>query len=308
MLPDTKAIAPFYLDVAGYGKGVGRYCAWGVFDAASRNPEERYLPAGMWGFGDSAVRSVDEKLITEETVRGFYSDDGQPVNPRQGITEPKWPDDGPGREGRYTWSKAPRYDGKPYEAGGLSRLLIAYNRGNTFVKENIDSLLAYLSEKAGATLGVEALGSTLGRTAARNVETLYIATLMVEWVQELVEALRSGDSKTFVEPVRHDGEGAGMWEAPRGALYHYEKISANKIDAYQIIIPSTWNISPRDGRGVRGPMEEALVGVPVNDLKKPIHALRTVHSFDPCVACAVHIAEPATGKTFSTVTSPWGVK
>jgi hydrogenase large subunit len=99
-----------------------------------------------------------------------------------------------------------------------------------------------------------------------------------------------------------------MWEAPRGALYHYEKVTNDKIDKYQIIIPSTWNISPRDADGVRGPMETALMGCPVGDLQKPIHALRTVHSFDPCTACAVHISEPATGKHFSTVTSPWGVR
>ncbi|MDR3136674.1 MAG: nickel-dependent hydrogenase large subunit [Coriobacteriales bacterium] len=308
MLPDTLAIAPFYLDVAAYGKGVGRYIAWGVFDRASRDPLDRYLPAGVWSFGDGAVQPPEEALITEETPRSFYKDSGLPVNPRQGITEPQYPKEGASREGRYTWDKAARYGGLPYEAGGLSRLLVAYNNNNSFVKENLDSLLSYLSEKAGSTLGVEALASTLGRTAARNIETYYIATLMVEWIQELIEALRSGDSSTFTEPLSHDGEGAGMWEAPRGALYHYAKVRGNKIEKYQIIIPSTWNISPRDAQGVRGPMEEALIGVPVHDLKKPIHALRTVHSFDPCVACAVHISEPATGKTFSTVTSPWGVK
>ncbi|MDR2672944.1 MAG: nickel-dependent hydrogenase large subunit [Coriobacteriales bacterium] len=308
MLPDTLAIAPFYLDVAGYGKGVGRFIAWGVFDRDSRDPLDRYLPAGVWGFGDKDVAAPDEKLITEETPRSFYQDAGNPVNPREGITDPHYPAEGASREGRYTWDKAARYNGLPYEAGGLSRLLVAYNNDVPFVKENIDSLLSYLSAKAGASLGPAALASTLGRTAARNVETLYVATLMVEWVEELIAALKSGDSSTFVKPHTYDGEGTGMWEAPRGALYHYEKISGNKIEKYQIIIPSTWNISPRDGKGVRGPMEEALIGVPVHDLDKPIHALRTVHSFDPCVACAVHISEPTTGKTFSTVTSPWGVK
>jgi hydrogenase large subunit len=319
MIPDTYVIAPYYLDVAAYGQGVRRYCAWGVFDAKSRKPEDRYLPSGIWGFDENGgkVAEVNEDLITEQTICSFYSDAGTPVHPRQGITEPKFPDGVLGADGKldvknptgkYTWDKAPRYDGKPIEAGGLSRLLVAYNRGNPFIKGHIDKLLAYLSDKAGTPLGVDALASTLGRTAARNIETLYIAELMIEWVGELAEALRGGDSQTFVEPKQTDGEGAGMWEAPRGALYHYEKISGNKIEKYQIIIPSTWNISPRDADGIKGPMEQALVGVPVEDLKKPIHALRTVHSFDPCVACAVHISEPATGKSFSTVTSPWGVK
>jgi hydrogenase large subunit len=131
---------------------------------------------------------------------------------------------------------------------------------------------------------------------------------MVEWIEELIAALKGGDSSTFIEPDGHTGEGAGMWEAPRGALYHYMKIKNDIIEKYQIIIPSTWNISPRDGDGVQGPMEKSLLGQPVEDLDKPIHALRAIHSFDPCVACAVHITEPKTGKHFSTVTSPWGVK
>jgi hydrogenase large subunit len=308
LLPDTLAIAPYYLEAAAYGQGVGRFIAWGVFDRASRDPLERYLPAGVWGFGDRQVAAPNESLITEQTPRSFYTDAGEPLNPRQGITEPGYPSAGASRDGRYTWDKAPRYDGLPYEAGGLARLLVAYNSKVDFVKNNIDSLLNFLSQKAGTTLGVEVLASTLGRTAARNIETYYVATLMEEWVQELVEALRSGDSSTFTEPLTYDGEGAGMWEAPRGALYHYAKVSGNKIQKYQIIIPSTWNISPRDAQDVRGPMEQSLIGVPVHDLKKPIHALRTVHSFDPCVACAVHIIEPATGQKFSAVTSPWGVK
>ncbi|MDR1088686.1 MAG: nickel-dependent hydrogenase large subunit [Coriobacteriales bacterium] len=310
MIPDTYAIAPYYLDVADYGQGVGRYIAWGVFDQESRDPVERYLPAGVWGFDSSSVEAPDEAAITEETSRAFYKDAGEPVNPRQGITEPEYPPEGASRDGRYTWDKAPRYNGKPYEAGGLARLFVAYNRGNSFIKTELDNLLRYLSSEAGAPLGVDVLASTLGRTAARNVETLYIANLLVDWTHELIGVLGNPDSdkSTFTQPERYDGEGAGMWEAPRGALYHYEKISGDAIDKYQIIIPSTWNISPRDASGVRGPMEEALIGVPVADLDKPIHALRTVHSFDPCVACAVHITEPATGKSFSTVTSPWGVK
>lgn len=310
LVPDTYAIAPYYLDVAGYGGGVGQYIAWGVFDKETRDPSDRYLPAGVWGVTDSSVAVPNEEAITEETPRAFYKDSGEPINPKQGITDPEYPAEGPSRDGRYTWSKAPRYNGKPYEAGGLARLLVAYNSGNTFVKTEIDNLLRHLSSKAGTQLGVEALVSTLGRTAARNIETLYVANMMIDWISELIELIKNpdADKSTFVEPAKYDGQGYGMWEAPRGALYHFEKITGNAIDNYQIIIPSTWNISPRDAAGVRGPMEEALIGVPVADLDKPIHALRTVHSFDPCIACAVHITEPATGKTFSTVTSPWGVK
>ncbi|MDO5043585.1 MAG: nickel-dependent hydrogenase large subunit, partial [Slackia sp.] len=133
-------------------------------------------------------------------------------------------------------------------------------------------------------------------------------TLMKEWVEELCEAVKGGDSTYFEAPAQITGEGTGFWEAPRGALYHSEKVKDGKIEDYQIIIPSTWNLAPHDPDGNYGPMEQALIGVPVADIEKPINALRTVHSFDPCTACAVHIVEPKTGKKFETVTSPWGVK
>ena len=131
---------------------------------------------------------------------------------------------------------------------------------------------------------------------------------MKEWLAELVEAIKGGDSTYFTKSDAVEGEGTGFWEAPRGALYHSEKVKNGKIQDYQIIIPTTWNIAPLDPDGVHGPMEQALIGVPVTDMEKPIHALRTVHSFDPCTACAVHVVEPKTGKKFETVTSPWGVK
>ena len=125
---------------------------------------------------------------------------------------------------------------------------------------------------------------------------------------KLMEAIKGGDSEYFRDPVTTTGEGTGFWEAPRGALYHSEKVTNRNIDGYQIIIPSTWNLAPLNAEGVHGPMEQALIGNPVEDIDMPINALRTVHSFDPCTACAVHITEPKTGKTFKTVTSPWGVK
>jgi hydrogenase large subunit len=324
MIPDTLAIAGAYLKAEGensdffYGGNAGNYIAWGVFESPSYKPEERYLPGGVWSYDDAAYQQVknwDESLITETTTYSFYDksiDDGTPINPRQGITAPLYRDeyaladirDHPKDNTPYTWDKAARYDGKPFEAGGLSRLLVAYQRGVQEVVDGIDNVLKAL----GVPGNLKVLNSTLGRTGARNVETLYVANRMVEWVTELIEAIKGGDAATFAVPEERTGEGAGMWEAPRGALYHYMKIKNDVIDQYQIIIPSTWNISPRDENGVQGPMEASLIGVPVEDLDKPIHALRAVHSFDPCVACAVHITEPKTGREFSTVTSPWGVK
>ena len=182
--------------------------------------------------------------------------------------------------------------------------MAAYNRNVPFVVAQVDCLL----EALGAPGQIGVAQSTLGRTAVRQIETLYIAGLMKDWVAELIEALKSGDSEYFREPSTSTGAGTGCGEAPRGAINHSESIKDGKSEVYQIIIPTTWNLAPINESGEHGPMEQALIGNPVGDIEKPINALRTVHSFDPCTACAVHITEPATGKSFETVTSPWGVK
>lgn len=301
MIPDTLAVAKFYPEAATFGKGVGRYGAWGVFERPSMEMNDRYLPAGVLD-ENFALSDVDESKITEYVGRSWYEGDADLPPFEQGVkpafTEYNVDD-------RYTWNKCPLYDGKPLETGGFARLLVAYKRNVPFVVEHIDSLLEALGAKKG---DLTALQNTLGRTGARQIETLYVATLMKEWVEELCEAVKGGDSAYFEIPDHITGEGTGFWEAPRGALYHSEKVKDGKIEDYQIIIPSTWNLAPHDPHGNYGPLEQALIGVPVADIEKPINALRTVHSFDPCTACAVHIVEPKTGKKFETVTSPWGVK
>ena len=316
MLPDTLAIAPYYLDdIVRDGKltgaGPGRFAAWGVFDAPSMNPAERYLPSGMLD-DNLNLTDPDESKIIEYSDHAYYKGTGG-LNPREGETNPEYVDYD--INNRYTWSKAPRYDGKSYEVGGVSRMLVAYKRGVPEVVGYVNALADYLKAAAPGVFGnaterdvMLACDTTLGRAAIRNYETLYVANLLVAQCQELIEALAGGDAQTFAEPKQRDGEGAGMWEAPRGALYHYEKIKNDRIEKYQAIVPSTWNISPRDAEGNMGPMEEALIGLPVDDIEKPIEALRCVHSFDPCIACAVHVTEPKTGAQFNTVTNPWGVR
>ena len=304
MIPDTKAIAPAYKAALDFGKGCGRYIAWGVFEDPSFEMSKRYLPSGVID-ENLKLSEVNEDLIKEYVGHSWYVGDSD-LNPREGVTEPEYTEYYKGDtdviSDRYTWSKAPSYDGKPMEAGPFSRVLAAYLRGNKFVKTTLDGLMTDL----GLSLGQ--LQSTLGRVAARQVESLYVAELMVEWVDELIEAIKGGDSEYFRAPETITGSGTGFWEAPRGALYHTEHVDNGKITGYQIIIPTTWNIAPRNKEGVRGPMEQALIGTPVSNVEMPINALRTVHSFDPCTACAVHVSEPATGKHFETVTSPWGVK
>lgn len=306
MIPDTLAIGQVYADALKWGKGVGRYIAWGVFENENMEMNDRYLPAGVLD-ENLNLSDVDESLITEWMGHSWYKPetDGPYTSPYF-VTEPEFTEYY--KEGtdtvsdRYTWVKCPSYDGKPAEAGGLSRVLVAYKRNVKFIVDEVNKLTSALGIQLGQAQ------STLGRTAVRQIETLYIAGLMKEWVGELMEALKGGDAEYFRTPETITGSGTGFWEAPRGALYHHEQVENGKIKGYQIIIPSTWNLAPHDAQNNNGPMEEALIGVPVEDIEMPINALRTVHSFDPCTACAVHVSEPATGKSFKTVTSPWGVK
>lgn len=318
MLPDTKIIASAYPEALGFGRGCGRYVAWGVFQRENFEMADRYMPSGVVYTNDGLrLEDPDPSLIKEYVGHSWYVGDSN-LNPKEGVTDPLYTEyyvAGTEHEenghmigtvnDRYTWSKGPSYDGECMEAGPFSRVLAAYLRGgekNRYIVNNLDKLMADLN------LTLPQLQSTLGRVAARQVECSYIAHLMVDWVDELIEALKGGDSEYFRAPEHLTGYGCGMWEAPRGALYHDEHVDNGRITGYQIIIPTTWNIAPRNAEGVRGPMEQALIGTPVNNVDAPINALRTVHSFDPCTACAVHVSEPATGKHFETVTSPWGVR
>lgn len=318
MLLDTKIIASAYPEALGFGRGCGRYVAWGVFQRENFEMADRYMPSGVVYTNDGLrLEDPDPSLIKEYVGHSWYVGDSD-LNPKEGVTDPLYTEyyvAGTEHEenghmigtvnDRYTWSKGPSYNGECMEAGPFSRVLAAYLRGgekNAYIVNNLDKLMADLN------LTLPQLQSTLGRVAARQVECSYIAHLMVDWVDELIEALKGGDSEYFRAPEHLTGYGCGMWEAPRGALYHDEHVDNGRITGYQIIIPTTWNIAPRNAEGVRGPMEQALIGTPVNNVDAPINALRTVHSFDPCTACAVHVSEPATGKHFETVTSPWGVR
>lgn len=318
MLPDTKIIASAYPEALGFGRGCGRYVAWGVFQRENFEMADRYMPSGVVYTNDGLrLEDPDPSLIKEYVGHSWYVGDSD-LNPKEGVTDPLYTEyyvAGTEHEenghmigtvnDRYTWSKGPSYNGECMEAGPFSRVLAAYLRGgekNAYIVNNLDKLMADLN------LTLPQLQSTLGRVAARQIECSYIAHLMVDWVDELIEALKGGDSEYFRAPEHLTGYGCGMWEAPRGALYHDEHVDNGRITGYQIIIPTTWNIAPRNAEGVRGPMEQALIGTPVANVDAPINALRTVHSFDPCTACAVHVSEPATGKHFETVTSPWGVR
>jgi [NiFe] hydrogenase large subunit len=282
MIPDTLAIAPFYTGALSYGAGVGNFLAWGVFtqEGGEANAEgvydlnKRYLPGGVITGGQLSVADADPTKVTEFIEHSWYNSPTG-LNPAEGKTKADYTtyDD----NAKYSWGKAPRYDGKPMEVGPLSRMLIAYLKGVAPVKSIVDTTLGAL----GAAGKPEVLVSLLGRVAARNLEAKVVADWSLEWVTELIDAIKGGEASFFQTGEKSSGKGAGLWEAPRGSVGHWMSIDGGRIANYQVVAPSTWDTSPRDKDGVRGPMEEALVGTPCIELERPLEALRVVHSFDP---------------------------
>lgn len=300
-IPDLLAVASFYKEWAGYGEGVGNFLAYGVFDNDTEsNTSNLWLPRGIIKGKDlSTVHPVDHKKINEYVTHSWYEySDGndKTKHPWDGETNVKYTGPQPPYEfletdKKYSWLKAPRYENMPMEVGPLSRMLVAYASGHKRVQEVVNYVLKSLD------VGPAALFSTLGRVAARGVETLVTAEMLPVWLNELTANMRKGDLKihegSMWEPSKwpKEAKGYGMHEAPRGALGHWIRIKDQKIENYQCVVPSTWNGSPRDSSGQRGPYESALIGTPVADLEKPVEILRTVHSFDPCMACAVHMLD-----------------
>jgi hydrogenase large subunit len=194
-------------------------------------------------------------------------------------------------EQSYSWLKSPRWKGNAMEVGPLARMLLLYATGNEEAKALVDSTLQKLE------LPVEALYSTLGRVAARTLETKLLADSMQGWYDGLIANIRKGETRTFNEKLWNpsswpkEARGAGFMEAPRGALAHWIVIDNGKIANYQAVVPSTWNAGPRDAKGQPGAYEAALVGHTLHDPKQPLEILRTIHSFDPCIACAVHVLD-----------------
>lgn len=300
-IPDLLAVASFYKDWAGYGAGVGNFLAYGVFENDNEsNTANLWLPRGIIKNKDlSKVHPVDHTKITEYVTHSWYEykeGDSKAKHPWDGETNFKYTGPNPPYEflntdKKYSWLKAPRYEDMPMEVGPLARMLVAYGSGHKRVKEVVDLVLKKLG------VGPAALFSTLGRVAARGIETLVTAEMLSVWLDELIANIKKGDYKVHNgekwEPSSwpKEAQGYGLHEAPRGALGHWVKIKNGKIENYQCVVPSTWNGSPRDAKGQKGPYESALIGTPVADPNKPVEILRTIHSFDPCMACAVHVVD-----------------
>jgi len=295
-LPDVLAVAPFYLEWASIGGGDGNFLSYGDF------PEEdgtQWLPSGyILGKDLSKVYPVDQNEITEHVAHSWYEydDESKGLHPYDGETRPKYTGPEPPYNflnvgDKYTWMKAPRVGKDPMEVGPLARMLVAYASGHESVVATVNAVLETLG------VGPEVLFSTLGRTAARCIETVVTAEKLDGWVNELAASIATGDYEVHAnemwDPANWPAEakGWGFTEAPRGSLGHWIHIKDGKIENYQAIVPSTWNCSPRDALGQPGPYEAALVGTPIENEEMPLEVLRTIHSFDPCMACGVHLLD-----------------
>jgi len=265
---------------------------------------ENYLfDSGIIMDGDlSKVFEINEDLITEEATHSWYKDD-KPLHPYDGKTEPRYtgfvdgesvgPDGNPieskliDEKGKYSWIKAPRYDGKPMEVGPLACLLVSYANGNKIVQKAVNDFLA----KSG--LPKSALFTTLGRTAARMLQAKIIADNAMTAFNSLIENLKVDQTTytTYKIDKNKEYKGRGMGDVPRGMLSHWIRIKNGVCENYQAVVPSTWNASPIDAKGVKAPYEADLVGLKIANLSQPLEIIRIIHSYDPCIACAVHVMD-----------------
>jgi Ni,Fe-hydrogenase I large subunit len=246
--------------------------SYGLFDLDNED-KKFFLQRGV-AYG-TKLETFDAGKIKEQVKYSRYSS-GSNLAPLNGQTMPQ-----PEKGGAYTWLKAPRYDGKPMEVGPLARVVISYLSNNKAVKGEVDGLLGKVKQDLPAVFSV------LGRHAARAIEAKLIVAEMHKWIDEL--DVNGKPRNTFDIP--ESGEGMGLVEASRGALGHWIVVKDKKIANYQAVVPTTWFCGPRDDNGVAGPVEQALIGTPISDPKNPIEAARVVRSFDPCIACAVHVVE-----------------
>lgn len=309
-IPDVLAVAGFYRDWFGRGEGLGNFLSYGEYPQAGIHDTSKYfLPRGaILGRDLSKVHPVDPAQVSEYVTHSWYEysgGDSAGKNPYEGETRPKYTGPKPpfehlNVEEKYSWLKSPRFMDTPMEVGPLSRMLVAYASGHAEVKELVNGVLAKLNAPATA------LFSTLGRIAARAIETQLMARQVPKWIDQLHHNLAHGDLRV------HNGEkwdpatwpesaqGWGFHEAPRGALGHWVQIEDRAIKNYQCVVPTTWNAGPRDAKGQRGAYEAALLKTPIADPERPVEILRTIHSFDPCLACAVHVTN-AQGRRYAKV-------
>jgi hydrogenase large subunit len=258
-IPDVQLLSSVYSDYLSVGKGYGNLLAYGAFDLDDAGSTKLFKRGIVWGSAPTQVNTVNVSNITESVGYSWYDNSTNNLNPAKGATVTVDPST---KTGAYSWLKAPRYSGNPVEAGPLARMWVTgnYNRGV----------------------------SIMDRHLARANEALVVAQAMNGWLNQL--AIGSPVYSTYKTPS--SGSGIGLTEAPRGALGHWLSISNSTISNYQVVTPTCWNASPKDSSGNRGPMEQALIGLPITRADEPVEVLRLIHSFDPCLSCAVHVMRP----------------
>ena len=298
-LVDVAAIGAFYSDWTAIGQGITDYLA--VPDLPMDGKGTQFMmPGGYIQGGDLAtykpIKSFDDPYFKEgvaESVKHSWYNYQHPgaLHPWKGETSPNYTDFQD--DGKYSWVKSPTFYGKPAQVGPLAQVLCGVAAGHQPTIGYVNKVVDTVSSLVGAKIPLTALHSTIGRHAARAVRCgVMYECLQANW-QALMENLAKGDVKTFNKPVfpKEEIMGFGFHEAPRGVLSHWAVIKEGKIANYQCVVPTTWNAAPRNEDDSVGPYEAALLGTPVADPEKPLEVLRTVHSFDPCLACAVHLTD-----------------
>jgi len=279
-IPDVLAVAGVYSDYAGIGAGCKNLLSYGSYDLEDGNTDvvtrKRLFKQGTTS-ASLKFEKLDINQITEDVKHSWYEDATSGRHPSQGETKPQY-----GKAGAYSWLKAPRYNGKVYEVGPLARVAVTYASGDPAVKAMVDGALAQLKAPASA------LFSVLGRHLARALSAKYIADNVEKWLLEL----KPGEPTYYQYTIPDEGMGAGLTDASRGALGHFVEVKNKKIANYQAVVPTTWNASPRDDKDNPGPIEQALIGTKIKDEKNPFEIVRIIRSFDPCIACAVHLVTP----------------
>ena len=300
-LPDVYMAGTMYADEAleGIGGGIGNYMCYGGFnqDDLPFYESSKLFPSGIVKNRDlTKVFDIDQTKITEDVTHAWYEGTTN-LHPYDGVTKPAYT--GFARKedniayldtkNKYSWIKSPLYDDERMEVGPLARMIVGVARGDERISKYVTTFLK------NGNLPIKVLFSTVGRTAARAIVTELMVDIMMTWIDELASNVAHGDLSTWTEfnfdNVSKDAQGFGMEEAPRGGLGHWIKIKDGKVANYQAVVPSTWNAAPRDYKGRLGAYESSLIGTKVANPDQPLEILRTIHSFDPCIACAVHIID-----------------
>lgn len=284
-LPDMKLLSTAYKDEIkmASGRSIGNFLCVGGY--TFENANLLFESGVIYDHDFETIQEFDEHKITEEVERAWYKNDEPYYTDlnEDGTLKTERKDD------KYSWIKAPRYDGKTMESGPLARVLITYKQGNKFIKPFVDEFLTFCD------MELLDLSSTVGRNAARAIETAYISEYIFKFINQLVENIKYYNTETWTkytfENFNKKTKGRTFLEVPRGVLSHFINIEEGKIKNYQVIAPTTWNASPKDSKDQRGPYEEALIGIKLYDPSRPLEVLKVLHSFDPCLACAVHIVD-----------------